>query len=67
MVESVEVVALDGEGMDVAATVKTKSFFGKVAPPSLAVTASVVLHVACFSTLFVETAFPPVAFLSTGS
>ncbi|CAM9353419.1 unnamed protein product, partial [Hapterophycus canaliculatus] len=30
VVESVEVVALDGEGMDVAAEIKTKSFFGKV-------------------------------------
>lgn len=28
--ESVEVLALDGEGMDVAAAVRTKSFFGKV-------------------------------------
>lgn len=30
VVESVEVVSLDGEGMDVAAAVKTRSFFGKV-------------------------------------
>lgn len=29
-VESAEVLALDGEGMDVAAAVRTKSFFGKV-------------------------------------
>lgn len=30
VVESVEVVALDGEGMDIAAAVRTRSFFGKV-------------------------------------
>ncbi|CAM9785928.1 unnamed protein product [Ectocarpus sp. 6 AP-2014] len=34
MVDSVEVVALDGEGMDVAASVQTKTFFGKVVQES---------------------------------
>lgn len=30
VVDSVKIVGLDGEGMDVDATIRTKSFFGKV-------------------------------------